>query len=284
MYLPDLDAPGLRNFDPPGPDLGAARLAASPFRGGKADLFLARMMAALIICGFCLGGPQSADAQSIDPCLVGAWEAMSFTLTDDPRPTGGSGFRVTFTADGAETVDYSTMKPIIWPPRTYADTQIWRGSANFQISTDQNFAKLESIVRNSVEVKPTELMQDFMVGWPGRLGPGALGSTKNGESYVCTDGSLEYATTDDGGKPWVSTKLARLNETATPALPAPEPPVAVNGQTWLTPTEIKDRPQDLEGVWSEEGVDPPLWWLANEPPDTLEDHPMPSRDPNKASI
>ena len=240
--------------------------------------FAARMLAALIAVGFCLECLGSAYAQSIDACLIGTWNATSvqeLTTGGAAAPVGGTGFQVTFWQDGTEIVDYWAMKPLVWAPPP-SDTQIWKGAATFWISTDQNAAKLESVGDNNVQVRPSAQgtpPPPFMVGWPGRLGPGALGSAKRVVRYNCGDNSLEYTALDDAGMSWFSVKLARLTLS-----PPPAPPVAVNGRTWLSATGIKDRPQDIDGVWEFENGTTPLRWLVNSPADRFVDHPMPSRD------
>lgn len=238
------------------------------------------LTAAVFVSLFVLTGEPTAWAQSIDSCLVGTWEARSveFALVQY-KPLGGTGFRVAFSSDGTEIIDYSTMKPFLWTSAPNTDAQYWRGVATVRIFTDQSIAKIESIVDTSVEVKVSQVMPNFMPGWPGRAGPGVLGSAVRGITYACEGDSLKYDVLADGGQPWCSVELRRV----TPETLAAEP-VNVNGSTWLTATEIRDRDQDLEGVWSEEGTDSPFWWVSISPDGTFEDHPMPSRDPSRSSI
>jgi hypothetical protein len=127
----------------------------------------------------------------IDACLIGTWECTNFK-PDTPGFTGGTGFRVTFKSDGTETVDYSSMQPTRAGSR---DMDKFIGIASAKISTDKGVAKIE-------EGKQTadlglSLVQIFIrerAKCPG-LGPGALGSSKDNNSYKCTGDSLEYHTT-----------------------------------------------------------------------------------------
>jgi hypothetical protein len=224
-----------------------------------------------------------ARAQSIDPCLLGTWEATAVTLMSPggQAVTGGSGFRVTFKPDGTETVDYAAMSPFKWPPNQFGmgDTQPWRGTAAVRISTDRQVAKLEAILQTSVEYNPSELvLRQYM---PGGLGPGTLGSTGTDNGYFCTNESLEYKASSGPRSPLgYSVKLARVKDGAKPLSADAGPAVEVHGRTWLTVTEIKDRTQDVEGVWldtSDAGPDQ-LTWIAPPSADQLSNHPVHQRD------
>ncbi len=246
----------------------------------RSDRVRAGITVVLIAALGLFGGRPGAWAQSIDTCLVGNWEATTIVMPGGQYPPeGGTGFRVTITSDGTETVDYATMKPFLWTKTQNTDAQYWRGSATLRISTDQGVVSVESVAQNNVEVQVSRVLPNYMPGWPGRLGPGVLGNLRKSVAYNCNGASLQYETFNDGGTAWCTVQLKRM----TAAVLAAEP-VNVNGSTWLTATEIRNREQDLEGVWTEDGIDPPLWWVTVSPDGTLEDHPMPSRDPTLASI
>jgi hypothetical protein len=79
----------------------------------------------------------------------------------------------------------------------------------------------------------------------------------------------------DDRSPNFSIKLARIKDSTTPPSA-----IAVNGKTWLTVTEIKDRQQDLQGLWSNpaDDSDSKLMWLRNAPANTLTAHSVKARD------
>jgi hypothetical protein len=86
--------------------------------------------------------------------------------------------------------------------------------------------------------------------------------------------------------PTHSVKLVRVRDSASTAAAPPRAPVVVKGNTWLTATEIKDRPQEIQALWRESTGerDSKLVWLSNSPPDTLTDHEVNLRDSDPSSI
>jgi hypothetical protein len=198
-----------------------------------------------------LAGP--AWAESIDPALVGVWEAT--TLTGVERPTtGGTGFRVTFSPDGVETVDYNRMAPL-WVGGS--DTQIFRGSAAARISTRDHRAHIEKMERQGVRYTMSTRSPTGEGPLPG-LGPGGLG-TSTDESYTCVGDRLTYrASAAVDRRPRHIVELTRVRDVPAggpKAAEAPEP--RLNGKTWLTSTQIIDRPQEVRGYWitAEQGVE-----------------------------
>jgi hypothetical protein len=127
-----------------------------------------------------------APGAKMDPCLVGTWEATTVTYLPG-QLTGGTGFRVTFKADGTEVVDYSGMAPL----RGGNDTITYTGTATGHISTADNVAKVESVDKAGV-TESTVSVASFTLKLPG-LGPGALGSATTG-AYTCSGDTLEYKT------------------------------------------------------------------------------------------
>jgi hypothetical protein len=232
---------------------------------------------------------QPADAQSIDSCLLGTWRATSISDLGGRATGGGTGFQVTFRPDGTQIIDYASMAPFIMsnPISGLTDTQRYTGTAAALISTKEGVAKIEKIEQAHVLLTISTLSLTPALPLKGQLGPGGLGTTKSDNGYVCNEDSLEYKTSAAGGAhPTHSVKLTRAKDSASAASPPAPPPIVVKGKTWLTATEINDRPQDIEGLWAEpmsEG-ETQLTWLGTSPPGTLTDHPLDLRDSDPASI
>jgi hypothetical protein len=153
--------------------------------------------------------------RSIDPCLVGTWQAKSVTaLTAFAKPSGGEGFRITFEADGTQIADYANMKPFEWSagePGHHG--HIYRGKAKARITTEDKVAQIESLEQAGAT------LQLFRRGDPPdrtpmklpSLGPGGLGTTANDNGYVCNEDSLAYKTSIAADKhPTHSVKLTRM--------------------------------------------------------------------------
>jgi hypothetical protein len=127
---------------------------------------------------------------AIDSCLIGTWECVSYKENSKQFTGGGTGFRVTFKADGTEIVDYSSMQPI-----RFAGTDIlsFEGKASAKISTNGGVAKIERMLDAGASFHA--VMPAFGKDWkpkiPG-LGGGGLGEVKGNNTYKCTDDSLEY--------------------------------------------------------------------------------------------
>ena len=201
---------------------------------------------------------HAAHAQAIDPCLVGTWKATSVTwLTGAPNASGGEGFTVTFTPDGTQTADYSKMTPREWDkgaPRHNGLT--YRGTAKGRITTSNNAAKIEAVEAEQVTLQvwhsggPTQDEAVFLP-FPG-LGPGGLGSTASDNGYVCAGDTVEYKSSLAADKhPTHIVRLARVTDAGSAEASAPPPSIDAKGKTWLTLTEIKDREQDIQGLWRE---------------------------------
>ena len=283
----------------------AARLPSGPAVPRR---WAASIFGQVVTLGLLFTHAPHALAQTIDPCLIGMWEATSLGDSSgrDPPPTGGAGFRISFTAGGTETIDYGSMTPIVDSQYSQdltgkvsvvpADTEIWEGTASLRVTTDANIARIGQLVNNGVEEQFSGSGAGVTAGRPGLLGPGALGSTSGGDPYTCSASSLQYVSSFAAANgvtgQWDSVSLARVS-------PLPLPPLgAINGRSWLTPTEIKDRPQDLQGVWRQSGSASnlaPLWWLSlartdiqiggvTAPVGTLLDGEMPSRDLSSSAI
>lgn len=194
---------------------------------------------------------QAAHAQTIDPCLVGTWEAKSVTFVGRTfgAPAGGSGFSVVFKEDGTQAIDYAPMQPIL-----FEDGSKWAyvGLARGRIATKDRVATLESVEVDDVIFKfwgPDPTPDQPLKG---TLGPGALGSTKADNTYVCNDKALEYQTSlATDGRPSFLVKLARVTDGGATEVSAPPPSIDAKGKTWLTLTEFKNREQDVQGLWRE---------------------------------
>ena len=207
-------------------------------RGGAA-------VAAFVSLGF-----EPAWPQTIDSCLVGTWEAISVTLLNSiaKTPSGGGGFRVTFAVGGLQTTDYANMAPIEWDKGTrFANGLTYRGTASARMKTDNGVATIERIERAEVTMQLWDSggARTFPAQRLPSLGPGGLGSTARDNGYLCAGDSLEYKTSVAADKhPGFAVRLKRVA-----AAPSPDQTVKITGKTWLTVTELKDRPQDLTGVW-----------------------------------
>jgi hypothetical protein len=136
---------------------------------------------------------------SMDRCLLGLWLATSVTPLNKSATgaTGGAGYRVTFTADGGESIDYSTTAPLVFPDSTPAnpDTFTYRGNASAHISTANGVAKIETLDQQAAVVHVASAGRKFVQKIPG-LGPGGLGSTANNNAYTCAGDALEYRASD----------------------------------------------------------------------------------------
>jgi hypothetical protein len=223
-----------------------------------------------------------AAARSIDSCLIGTWEATSVSILAETgrHANGGQGFRVTFEADGTQRIDYSTMTPFRWPD-PHDDIQMWRGSAIIRISTADQTALIEEVKATHAEVSISKGNPFLPMGW----GPGVLGSSQD-NAYACTAEGLRYRTASNysAGKqlaqPQFAVELMRMKSSAPSS-----PEVAINGRTWLTETEIKDRRQDLSGVWfkqSDTGLE--AHWIEVTPAGRLYDNLLAQRGTDATSI
>jgi hypothetical protein len=156
------------------------------------------------------------DCGAMDRCLVGLWLATSVNALGKAAggATGGDGFRVTFTADGTESIDYSTTNTLVFKDSTPAapDTFIYRGSSAAHISTANGVAKIESVDESKVVINVNAGGHKFVQKVPG-LGPGGLGSTASNNGYTCAGDSLEYRSSDAVDKhPTYYVKLKRQKQ------------------------------------------------------------------------
>jgi hypothetical protein len=143
----------------------------------------------------------------IDPCLVGTWKCTSFREANNNYFTGGgTGFRVTFSKDGIETIDYSSMQPTKLGPH---DTIGFIGKASAKISTDKSVAKIEAMQNASVSMTFNFFHANPTMKYPG-LGPGGLGSPENKNNYKCTEDSLEYESSYQHGQYTCTLKFTKV--------------------------------------------------------------------------
>ena len=201
-------------------------------------------------------------------------------------PIGGEGFRVTFAADGLQTADYANMVPIEWDKGTrFANGHTYRGTASARTKTANGVATIERMERAEVTMQLWDSggARTFPAQRLPNLGPGGLGSTANDNGYVCTSDRLEYKSSVAlDKKPTFGVRLKRVG-----GPPPPDQMVKITGKTWLTATELKDRPQDLAGAWQ---LDPPaggseVWhWANTATPGKLTMHPLKDRDPERYII
>lgn len=153
-----------------------------------------------------------------DRCLVGNWEATEVGFLDDIpyARSGGTGFKVTFTSDGTQTVDYSKMTPVLIGNN--GDGHTYRGSGSARITTKDKTAKIVgTLISDHVEIHPSLLFPEVPFMPLVAMGPGGLGSTDGTNDYVCTEDSLSYKTSNGKGAgaartwpPQFAVKLKRL--------------------------------------------------------------------------
>lgn len=135
---------------------------------------------------------------SFDKCLVGSWVATEVAFLDKSRHSrsGGTGFVVSFTDEGLQTTDYSSMAPIA------IDDDAWRfkGSATAHITTKDGTAEIAGPVGGpGVLFHMSAKFPDIpFMPFPG-LGPGGLGSTDSDNQYVCEKETLSYKASVGGG-------------------------------------------------------------------------------------
>lgn len=141
-----------------------------------------------------------------DTCLIGRWEAVSFTDLSG-YGQGGTGFQVTFDRNGVQTADYSKMSVIVLPLESF----YFKGSSVSKVETADNVATITMVIRPAPDgqfkfTKEAEL-KPFPVNG---AGPGALGSARDG-TYVCTETSLEFKSSVASSKrPSYQVKLNRV--------------------------------------------------------------------------
>jgi hypothetical protein len=159
-----------------------------------------------------------SSAGTIDPCLVGTWVATTSSPLDSRWWPGGDGFRVTFHADGVQSLDYTDMKPFESKGPGYHVGATFRGMARGRITTANNRAKIEKIEQADVTgrlwVSPTDPKPAIKLK---DLGPGALGGNNGENQYACSPDALEYQITIYGlpahaGTPTHSVKLTRVDQ------------------------------------------------------------------------
>jgi hypothetical protein len=207
-----------------------------------------------------LGSSAVSHAETIDPCIVGTWKATAVaSLGATKPPTGGEGFVVTFSSDGIQAIDYATMSAQEWLKGVPGNNGLtYRGTARGRISTADGRATLEALDEQKVTMQiwnaggPTQDEAPF--GPVAGLGPGGLGSTAADNGYACTDGKLEYKASIAKDKhPTHLVTLARVGDAAPGVAAVPESTAVTGAGTWLTMTEIKDREQDIAGMWRDTG-------------------------------
>jgi len=134
---------------------------------------------------------EQPEMARIDPQLVGTWECISFKESSGSVTGGGTGFRVTFHANGIESVDYSNMKPVMSGLR---DKTTYSGTATARISTSDGVAKIEKMVSAGAVMTVDSATGHFSLPKLPGLGPGGLGSTTDKNGYKCSEDTLEYQT------------------------------------------------------------------------------------------
>jgi len=140
---------------------------------------------ALAACGSSAGGSGGGGGTSIDPCVVGTWVATQvmtrFNATGAVvQLSGGAGLTLTFTGDGAETADWSSMQPLTTTIPVDV-TQTYRGQSHYRVSTAGGTL--------------TFLSADYN-GWSGEQSFAGQNSSLTGanpvppEAYTCSQSTL----------------------------------------------------------------------------------------------
>jgi hypothetical protein len=159
------------------------------------------------------GGSGAVKSSAFDACLVGTWVATTVKPTSSFIEDGGDGFRITFEQDGTQTIDYSMMKPFQLRPNQFGsrDSQTYSGTASARISTENNKAKIEQIIKAGAVFHGSKVNEAPPMPMPG-LGFAGLGDTSGDNSYTCTRDSLEYQGSMHANRtPNVTIKLTRQN-------------------------------------------------------------------------
>jgi len=128
---------------------------------------------------------------TLDPCLVGTWEARDVAQF--------AGYRVTFTASGTQTVDYTNAKPLEYGS---GESITWAGIGTDRIATKNGVATILESRPGSVTMTLKSPVIPNPVVWKlGTLmGLAGLGSTTGDNKYVCTrTRTKEKGSTDDQG-------------------------------------------------------------------------------------
>ena len=135
---------------------------------------------------------DSVAASAIDPCLIGAWTATSVKDNKPAPMSGGTGFKIIFTPDGHESIDYSGMKTFTWSLGDGSFT--YAGSATAAVEARDGFAKIDKMENagvsgtmrvKSVGVNSSKRMPDLGIG---------IASIRGGINYTCNGETLTYQT------------------------------------------------------------------------------------------
>ena len=218
--------------------------------------------------------PTPTLSESIDPCLVGTWECVSYQEKDGKITGGGTGFRVTFTSDGTETVDYGSIKPIM----VGKDKLSYMGKASAKISTTDGVAKIESMTGAGASLDTIVLGRVWQPRIPG-LGAGGLGSTTDKNRYQCNGDTLEYQTSAArDGHATSTVKLQRVDEMdllaegtgSAPSKPKRTPTPVVR------PKPVSPKPVSPPPVSPRPGTPPPVSPEAESPTASPKPKPPPA--------
>lgn len=127
---------------------------------------------------------KAAIGDCLDRCLVGSWVTKSVSAF--------SGFTVTFTSDGTQTVDYGQSEPQKFPN---GDEITWRGSGSNVIATSGGVASIKQEKPGTVTMtmKSPALKQSAELKFGTRLGLAGLGGAAGDNKYVCTADTLSYS-------------------------------------------------------------------------------------------
>jgi hypothetical protein len=137
------------------------------------------------------GGGKGA----LDACLVGTWRSES--VVDKPGlagKRGGAGIVMTIKGDGAITMDYNQMQALEAEAGGIGEKNWWRGTAGGRISTSNGVATVVSVEKSDVSRKFTDPQGKTTTNPIGKLGPAALGTNPEDNSYKCNQTTLTRTT------------------------------------------------------------------------------------------
>jgi Pilus formation protein N terminal region len=132
---------------------------------------------------------------ALDACVVGTWRSES--VVDKPGlagKRGGAGIVMTIKGDGTITMDYNQMQALEAEAGGIGEKNWWRGTASGRISTSNGVATVVSVEKSDVSRKFTDPQGKTTTNPIGKLGPAALGTNPEDNSYKCDQTTLTRTT------------------------------------------------------------------------------------------
>lgn len=131
------------------------------------------------------GGTGGGGGASIDSCLVGSWvaTAVETTLSETGAVatlTGGAGLKLTFSGDGAETADWSSMAPL-GTTIPVDITQTYHGTSRYRVSTGEGTLNFLTVDYSGWSGQQTQAGNVTPLTGPDPVPP---------EAYTCSQSTL----------------------------------------------------------------------------------------------